>query len=123
MSSSDGLLAPGAAKAKAIFFGLLMAFEGGFLHLLLHSGAASIIDMINGKSVVLSEIGLLIEDIRDHVLRFNGDVMFSFSPCSANRIAHSIAKLALINPGPFFWVDDCHHSVRNLIIEDSSSVL
>ncbi|KAL5746239.1 hypothetical protein ACOSP7_027385 [Xanthoceras sorbifolium] len=81
MSSSDGLLAPGAAKAKAIFFGLLMAFEGGFLHLLLHSGAASIIDMINGKSVALSEIGLLTEDIRDHVRRFNGDVMFSFSPC------------------------------------------
>ncbi|KAL5761787.1 hypothetical protein ACOSP7_018051 [Xanthoceras sorbifolium] len=119
MSSSAGLLSPGAFEAKAIFFGLLMAFGGGITHLTLHSDATSII----GQRVVIFEVGLLIEDIRDLVYRFNRDVVFSLSPRSTNRVVHSIAKLALINPCPVFWVDDCHPGVWNLILEETSSVL
>ncbi|KAL5811350.1 hypothetical protein ACOSQ4_027918 [Xanthoceras sorbifolium] len=102
MSSFAGLFSPSTAEAKSIFFGLLMAFEGGITNLTLNSDATSIIDLIRS---------------------FNGKVVFSFSPRSTNRVTHSIVKLALVNFCNMFWVDDCHPNVRNLILEDSSSIL
>ncbi|KAL5790424.1 hypothetical protein ACOSQ2_005312 [Xanthoceras sorbifolium] len=41
MTSFTGLLSPAVAEAKAILFGLLMAFEGGFSKMSLNSDAAS----------------------------------------------------------------------------------
>ncbi|KAL5788330.1 hypothetical protein ACOSP7_005279 [Xanthoceras sorbifolium] len=100
-----------------------MAFEGGISKLSLNSDAASVIDLLNGESLVLSEVRLLVGDIMDLMRRFNRVVLFSYSSRSANRVVHSIAKLTLNNSCHVFWVDDCHPSLRNLIFADSISSL
>ncbi|KAL5753861.1 hypothetical protein ACOSP7_022081 [Xanthoceras sorbifolium] len=97
MVSFAGLLSPAAAKAKAILFGFLMDFKCGFSKVSLNLCVAFVINDLNGDSLLLSEVGLLVDDIKDLVHRFNGEVSFSHSLRSANRVAHSLAKLALVN--------------------------
>ncbi|KAL5790509.1 hypothetical protein ACOSQ2_005397 [Xanthoceras sorbifolium] len=118
MTSFAGLLSPAVAEAKAILFGLLMAFEGGFPKLLLNSYSITVINVLNGSNLLFSELGLMVEDIHHLVHRFKGEVSFSHSPCLTNRVAHSLAKLALID-----FCDDCHPSIRYLILEDLSLLL
>ncbi|KAL5744009.1 hypothetical protein ACOSP7_026871 [Xanthoceras sorbifolium] len=119
MTSFEGVLSPAAAEAKAICFGLLMAFEGGMAKFSLNSDAANVIRFLDEDAVSLSEVGLLIEDIKDLVRRFNGDVSSAYSPRSTNWVAHSPAKLALDNICNVFWMQDSHPSIRNLIVEES----
>ncbi|KAL5845919.1 hypothetical protein ACOSQ3_009443 [Xanthoceras sorbifolium] len=97
MTSFAGLFSPTIAKAKAILFGLPMAFKGGISKLALNADSASIINDLNGNNLMFSGMGLMVEDIHHLVHQFNGEFSFSFSPRSTNRVAHSLAKLVLID--------------------------
>ncbi|KAL5769018.1 hypothetical protein ACOSQ2_015801 [Xanthoceras sorbifolium] len=120
MTSFAGLLFPVASKVKAIFFSFLMAFEGGLSKVSLNSDATSIINIFNRDFSIFSKVCLLVDDIKDPVHRFNEDVSFSHSPGTANRIAHSLTKLALNEFFHVIWVDDSHPSLINLILEESN---
>ncbi|KAL5840916.1 hypothetical protein ACOSQ4_013524 [Xanthoceras sorbifolium] len=100
-----------------------MAFEGGISKLSLNSDAASTINDLNGDSLLLSEVALMVEDIKDLVHRFNGEVSFTHSSRSTNRVVHSLTKLALVEIFHRIWVDDSNPSIRNLILEDSIFVM
>ncbi|KAL5782307.1 hypothetical protein ACOSP7_007336 [Xanthoceras sorbifolium] len=123
MTSFAGTLSPVVVEAKAIMFGLLISFEGGFFKLTLNSNSLSVVNNISGRNLLCSELGLMVEDIHQLVSNFQGEIVFSFAPRSTNRVAHYLSKLALENLCYCFWVDDAHSSVRNLLLEDSSHLL
>ncbi|KAL5787729.1 hypothetical protein ACOSP7_004678 [Xanthoceras sorbifolium] len=123
MTSFAGTLSPAVAEAKAIIFGLLMSFEGGFSKLSLSSDSLSVVNHLNGGSLLHLELGLMVEDIHHLVSSFQGDIVFSYAPRSTNNVAHHLSKLVLENFCYCFWVDDAPVSVRNLLWEDSSHLL
>ncbi|KAL5754847.1 hypothetical protein ACOSP7_023067 [Xanthoceras sorbifolium] len=123
MTSFVGTLSPDVGEAKAIIFGLLMSFEGGFSKFSLSSDSLSVVNHINGGNLLHSELGLLVEDIHHLVSSFKGDVVFSYALHSSNNVAHHLSKLAVENFCYCFWVDDAPDSVRNLLFEDLTHLL
>ncbi|KAL5779492.1 hypothetical protein ACOSQ2_010229 [Xanthoceras sorbifolium] len=111
----EGALAPDMAEAKAILFGLSIACQSGLKVDHLEYDASTIISMLNKRSVRLSAIGLIVDDISNLLRHFNCVVEFSHVPRIANRVAHSLAKFAFVEDQQLVWVEDfppCGYSFR-----------
>ncbi|KAL5812922.1 hypothetical protein ACOSQ3_027872 [Xanthoceras sorbifolium] len=116
----SGLLDPAIAEAKAIFFGLSLAVDRGLLDLVIESDCAQVIKLLNDNTVVRSDIGLVLNDIRE-ILRLSSP-RFSFVHIrrSGNLVAHSLAKLAVSKVDCCVWVNDFPPCVGSLIEVDSN---
>ncbi|TXG66206.1 hypothetical protein EZV62_007481 [Acer yangbiense] len=85
---------PQIAEALAILKGLFLALNNGFVPAVLESDALTVVNSICLKMVPCNEVGVVIHD----VLRLLNDVdSFSINYVLrlANKVAHSLAKLAL----------------------------
>ncbi|KAK1574906.1 hypothetical protein Q3G72_000924 [Acer saccharum] len=113
---------PQIAEALAIRRGLHFALEAGLVPAMLESDALSVVKMIGSNSVPNADIGVIIHD----VFEFLGILCFesiNFVPRLANKVAHSLAKLALSHRGEFVWLKDCPLSVEGLVRVDCLSLL
>ncbi|KAL5811138.1 hypothetical protein ACOSQ4_027706 [Xanthoceras sorbifolium] len=105
-NSSDDVIMSGIDFISAIFFGLSLAVDRGLLDLVIESDCAQVIKLLNDNTVVRSDIGLVLNDIRE-ILRLSSP-RFSFVHIrrSGNLVAHSLAKLAFSKVDCCVWVND-----------------
>ncbi|KAL5826278.1 hypothetical protein ACOSQ4_018075 [Xanthoceras sorbifolium] len=82
----DLLLDPEIAEAMAILLGLSVAAEAGLSVGSVESDAANVISLLNLHSAPLSEIGLILDDIKDLVLFHHHQVLFSHVRRDANKV-------------------------------------
>ncbi|KAK0580643.1 hypothetical protein LWI29_004599 [Acer saccharum] len=83
---------------------------------LVESDALSVVDLISAKVTPSSDVGIIIHDILNLVSSWF--VSFNFVPRLANRVAHSLAKLALDYEGRSVWIGDCPLVVESLVLGD-----
>ncbi|KAL5852159.1 hypothetical protein ACOSQ3_007277 [Xanthoceras sorbifolium] len=106
------------AESMVVLFGLQVAIELGFKDLEVETDAANVMHLVHGSSVPLSEIGSLIQDIQSFV----GDrsLVYSFVHihCSANRVAHPLAKLTLSVDQQIIWLEDYPSCVESSVTSD-----
>lgn len=74
------------AEACAVRFGLQIALELGFYHLQVETGCLSLAQKFNGYTEDLSDLGMIIEDIR--TLLSNLSLLFAFYPHFAKNSPH-----------------------------------
>ncbi|TXG72479.1 hypothetical protein EZV62_001058 [Acer yangbiense] len=109
---------PQVAETLAILHGCRLAAELGLLPTVLESDALSVVEAVRLKSMPLSEVGVVIQDILEIFTSFP---VFSicFVPRLANKVVHGLARLAVGHVGRFVWVNDCPLAVESLVLGDS----
>jgi hypothetical protein len=112
---------PLMAKALAILRGLHLAVDYGLLPTVLESDAKSVVDLINSDSCSFTDIGVIVSDIVALSCRFN--IPISFVPRGANKVAHDLAKFALMSTDSCFWLESCPPCLFPIILNDCSSCL
>ncbi|KAL5750327.1 hypothetical protein ACOSP7_024930 [Xanthoceras sorbifolium] len=81
-------------EIMAILKGLQFAVESGLVPVVLKSDSSLAVSAINGDTVFLSEVGLIIHDVVE-LLRSIPSSAVRFVPRSANMAAHYLARFAL----------------------------
>ncbi|KAK4846467.1 hypothetical protein QYF36_017550 [Acer negundo] len=120
--SSQQVLAsysPMVAEAVAIFKGIQqLACDTGLVPLDLVSDAAVVVGLVNDTKEHASEIGLVIDAIRRHMMSLPSCVL-RFAPRATNFVAHTLAKKALVADEDCVWIEDFSHYVRKFLIADA----
>ncbi|KAL5865714.1 hypothetical protein ACOSQ3_003228 [Xanthoceras sorbifolium] len=111
---------PLVTKAIAILYGVWLAFDSGFLPILMESNALCVINVLKEGSVLCSDLGLVIYDIF-HVCCCLNILSFSFIPRVVNKVDDAIAKVALSSVSDSFWTKSCPHLLELLVQEDFPS--
>ncbi|KAL5746260.1 hypothetical protein ACOSP7_027406 [Xanthoceras sorbifolium] len=76
-------LSPLAAEGEAVLKGLKFALDIGILSIVVESDASSLVNLINGKVVALSEIGLVVTEIQNLCSNFQ-NCSFIFGSMKVN---------------------------------------
>ncbi|KAL5803010.1 hypothetical protein ACOSQ4_031315 [Xanthoceras sorbifolium] len=92
----DASWSPAVAEARVILYGMLLAVDASVLPTLVKFDSACVINLITIRSLVRSEIGLILDDIFNlsDSYAFNS---FIFSLNNSNKVIHSLVKLALVD--------------------------
>ncbi|KAL5744808.1 hypothetical protein ACOSQ2_027924 [Xanthoceras sorbifolium] len=93
-------------EAKAIFFSLNMAPRLGVSIGILEYDALFVISLLVKRSTTLSSIGIVLDDIYDILNGFCSGVIFDYVLRGANRVAHSLTKLAFVEECQAVWMND-----------------
>ncbi|KAL5810001.1 hypothetical protein ACOSQ4_026569 [Xanthoceras sorbifolium] len=101
-----GSFPPLLAETLAIRRGMQLALETGLSPLLLESDCLGAINAVKARSVLCSDMGLVLADICSLSSNLNV-VSFSFIPREANKVADSLAKFALGLSSDLFWLESC----------------
>ena len=106
------------ADIKAMDFGMHM----GFMRVMMEGDALNIVNRIIRTTPNLSNIGLLVEEARTLMRRFQ----LCSTQCDrreANIVPHTLAQIALSLDNDLYWVDECPESVMALIANDYNPCL
>ncbi|KAH7571631.1 hypothetical protein JRO89_XS04G0105300 [Xanthoceras sorbifolium] len=105
-------------EALAVLRGVEMALESGITSFMVESDSATTVNLVRSRSVILSEVGLYIEDI---ISKFDNVsfVDINFIPRTANSVAHGLAKFALQVSGNLVWMENVMSSIALLVLEDA----
>ncbi|KAL5838038.1 hypothetical protein ACOSQ3_015207 [Xanthoceras sorbifolium] len=110
----DAGLEPSLAKAMAMLIGMKLAVEAGLLPTVVESDSLSIVNLIFAGLSIRSEIGLINNDILN--LKTMGVFpSFVFSPKDSNRVAHNLAKMAIVHAIDVVLIDDVPPDIRSLV--------
>ncbi|KAL5743416.1 hypothetical protein ACOSQ2_026532 [Xanthoceras sorbifolium] len=112
-----GSFSPSLAETLAIRRGMQLALETGFSPLLLESDCLGAINAVKARSVLCSDMGLVLADIFSLSSNLNV-VSFSFIPREENKVADSLAKFALGLSSDLFWLESCLPCVELLVHGD-----
>ncbi|KAL5745280.1 hypothetical protein ACOSP7_026426 [Xanthoceras sorbifolium] len=115
----DSLYSPPIAEALAILCGINLVIETGLLPVCVESDAEFVVNLISSKAALISEIGVVIEEIL-HLLAMHLVSSARFIPKVANQVAHQLAKFDLSFVNEFVWLEDCSLYVENLVLNDCS---
>ncbi|KAL5784974.1 hypothetical protein ACOSQ2_007366 [Xanthoceras sorbifolium] len=92
------------AESMVVLFGLQVAIELGFKDLEVETDAANVMHLVHGSSVPLSDRSLVYSFVHIH--------------CSANRVAHPLAKLTLSVDQQIIWLEDYPSCVESSVTSD-----
>ncbi|KAK3219693.1 hypothetical protein Dsin_013663 [Dipteronia sinensis] len=106
----------------AILRGIQLALDTGFWQCTVESDAQVVVNLINSKSCVNSDVGLIITDILC-LLGNLLDCSVRFTPRIANRAAHSLAKLGLVYESDAFWMEEVPPCVASIVLGDYPNFL
>ncbi|KAL5766400.1 hypothetical protein ACOSP7_017017 [Xanthoceras sorbifolium] len=114
LKSLDGNLSPAVVEAQALLYGMQLASESRLLPAVVESDSGSVINLLlSGYSVQL-EIGLVLDDILS--LRDSFDFIdVVFSSRSTNKVAHSLAKMALSHGLDLVLIEEVSPGLSKLI--------
>ncbi|KAK3195446.1 hypothetical protein Dsin_026756 [Dipteronia sinensis] len=96
---------PSITEAFVLLKGLKMARESGLWPCEVEIDARNVVHLIGSPNPLLSEIGLVIKDIK-LILETSPKCSMAFVR-SANMVAHHLAKLGLEMDNDCFWMEDC----------------
>ncbi|KAK3217805.1 hypothetical protein Dsin_011775 [Dipteronia sinensis] len=91
---------PQIAETLAILRCLKLAVETGLVPAVVESDALSVVNAITSKMVPNTEVGMVIHDILC-ILRNSNFISVKLLPRLANKVSHSLARLALGYVGEF----------------------
>ncbi|KAL5779669.1 hypothetical protein ACOSQ2_010406 [Xanthoceras sorbifolium] len=97
---------------------MLLAAYLGLFPAMVESNSQSVINLIRAGSPIHSKIGLIVYDILNLKAHFDF-TCFSFAPCSSNRVAHCLAKMALALALDVVLFVEAPHGLRSLVREET----
>ncbi|KAK2660965.1 hypothetical protein Ddye_007498, partial [Dipteronia dyeriana] len=103
--------------AVAIYRGHLFAKDSGLLPICDESDAQMVVNIINSSSVPLSDVGLIIHDIRLFLVGSPGCCV-TFVPRLVNLAAHGLAKFGLSIDGNLYCMEKCPPVVAQTVLGD-----
>ncbi|KAI9198073.1 hypothetical protein LWI28_009622 [Acer negundo] len=113
---------PQVAEAVALLCGLQLACDTGLYPCQADSDVAVVVNWINNGSILVSEIGSVINDI--HILlRQARCKSINFVPRLANQVVHVLVKNALSLVEDMFWLKDNPSCVDTFISAECRSSL
>ncbi|KAK3200142.1 hypothetical protein Dsin_023557 [Dipteronia sinensis] len=124
-SSSQKIMSgytPQIAEAVAYLRGLVLAREAGLRPWEVELDAQTVVKLVSSLTVPCSEVGLVIKDIKLHLLNFP-DSKISFVPMEANKAAHHLAKLGLLVEDVNVWLEECPPSVAPFVLGDRPNLM
>ena len=80
-------------EALAIFFAVKEAISRNFAKVEFESDCQKVINLINSEDVHLSELGMIVADIK--LFSRGREFLFIFAPRTCNKVAHKLAHFAL----------------------------
>ncbi|KAI9156288.1 hypothetical protein LWI28_003813 [Acer negundo] len=108
---------PQVAEAVALLCGLRLACDTGLYPCQADSDASVVVNWINNGSILVSEIGSVINDI--HILLGQARCeSVNFVPRLANQVAHMLVKNAFSLVEDMFWPEDNPSCVHAFISAD-----
>ncbi|KAK1583875.1 hypothetical protein Q3G72_027826 [Acer saccharum] len=107
------------AEAMAVWQGLILAVDHGFLPCRIESDSLQVVDMINKGTRLLSDVGPVISLICGSLIANSGCGISHISR-KANSVAHCLAKVALSIDSFRCWLDCCPPCVERLVLLDDS---
>ncbi|KAK3221985.1 hypothetical protein Dsin_009010 [Dipteronia sinensis] len=108
---------PKVAEATAILRGINFALETGLTPTIVETDALGVVDLVNGDCSISTEIGLIVQDIKDK-LRTSSIGPVVFVPRKANMVADALSKMALVLDDDRFWMESYPPGVERVVLED-----
>ena len=93
-------------SALSVFRALNFSLSIGFFVVVIECSDSSLISMLNSGQDVFSELGWVIEDIRELLPLFLS-ISFCNVPKCCNRVAFSLAEFSKKNDERSVWLEDC----------------
>ncbi|KAL5826751.1 hypothetical protein ACOSQ3_018592 [Xanthoceras sorbifolium] len=105
------------AEAKALILSLSLTSDLGFYSFILESDVLSLVQLIHSDLSPFSEIGLLLQDIRDG-LALCRNVSICFASRNSIRVADFLAKLGCLISCCNVWMNDVPSHIVPLVSDD-----
>ncbi|KAE8687139.1 hypothetical protein F3Y22_tig00111022pilonHSYRG00109 [Hibiscus syriacus] len=114
-----------SSEAAAFTKGIRLASENGWNKVVIEGDAISIVhrlaNQVTGKIQDFSTIGLLLNEARQMLVRFP-TIKVHYVCREANRVAHSLAHLALSNNNPVWFYFDKPDCIKQVVIDDAIGI-
>jgi hypothetical protein len=94
------------SSALSVFHALKFSLSIGFFVVVIECSDTSIISLLKSGQDVFSELGWVIEDIRELLPLFSS-ISFCNVPKSYNRVAFSLVEFSKKNDEQSVWLEDC----------------
>lgn len=105
-----------SVEALAIFEGLRMARSVTLHPLFIELDSKNVVDLILGKTKSFSEIGWLSSKIQALTNVVSCTVQSVHKAC--NMVAHRLARMALLYPNNFVWLEEASLELAPLLFKD-----
>ncbi|KAK3182991.1 hypothetical protein Dsin_030277 [Dipteronia sinensis] len=105
------------AEAIAILRGIQFSKDYGFSPCIFESDAEVVIRWINDRSHLESVCGVILSDTNSLIAEMVG-VCFGYVPRQGNRVAHFLAKNALLLTKDMFWMEEYLYGVAKAVQMD-----
>lgn len=104
-------------EARALLFGLEMAWASGYRRLLAEGDCATLFSKLNKHNIPNSPLGLIIKDIFNLAAKFDF-CKFQFVRRDGNMLAHTVAKSSFVYVTERFWLEDFPDFVSSIAQRD-----
>lgn len=105
------------AAAAAVRFGVLFAFEIGFLDVVIESDSTNVVRAPHRKEGSFSPFGPILEDIF-HLTRQFRSCSFNHVTREGNTAAQRLGKFALNVDNELVWVEECPSWLELAVLND-----
>ena len=116
-----GTVDPYAIKAHAIYRALQFAHHIGFTSIILERDMLSVINKIKSPYPSLSDIGNLIEDVKDMMKLFR-KCKIQYVRREANEASHLLAKGACLIEEEMYWVEAYPDFLYSVVSSECDSI-
>ena len=93
----------------------------GFTSIILEGDALSVINKIKSPFPSLSDIGNLIQDVKD-LMKFFSECRIQHVRREANEAAHLLGKSACFVEEELYWVEDYPEFLDSVVIRECNSI-
>ncbi|KAK3229836.1 hypothetical protein Dsin_001717 [Dipteronia sinensis] len=108
---------PEIAEAVAMLRGITLAVDTGLVPTIVESDCLNLVRKVVDGVPTDGDIGLVVNDIL-HYFRNRAVSSVSYVPRKANKVAHSLVKMALAIAEDRFWLEEVPPSVELIVLED-----
>ncbi|KAK2634570.1 hypothetical protein Ddye_029362 [Dipteronia dyeriana] len=110
---------PEVAKVVAMLRGITLAGDTGLVPIIVESGYLNLVRKVMDGDPTDADIDLVVNDILFYIC--NSVISsVSYVPRKANKVAHSLANMALAIVEDKFWLEEVPPSMELIVLEDVS---